>query len=256
MKLKIFVISLARAAKRRADISARLKTAGVEFEIVDAVDGKTLDEKEYRHRLINDLYYCPQATDLSPSEIGCFLSHYNLWKRIVAEKIPFALVLEYDAVWSDDFFNICEAVVASKYYWNAVHLAGRKPVKVLSEIESYGQRQLIRAKRVGQTTVAYLIDYDGAVKFIKLNYEIRAQIDHQWINYWRGGVYFYRINPPPVQQSDAAPTIEHFDTKMSWSARRLHINKQVGAINYFLHQKGNLLARKFFNLTHPRKLRK
>ena len=40
MQIPIFVISLVRAADRRADIRARLDAAGFQYTIVDAVEGK------------------------------------------------------------------------------------------------------------------------------------------------------------------------------------------------------------------------
>lgn len=39
---------------------------------------------------------------MSPGEVGCVLSHYFVWKRIVEERIPVAMVLEDDAINTED----------------------------------------------------------------------------------------------------------------------------------------------------------
>ena len=100
MNMPVYVISLARAADRRAGIIDRLTVAGMKYEIVDAVDGETLDLNSFGDRLVN--------RSMTKGAIGCFLSHYNLWQRMIAEQIPTAIVLEDDALWDEDFFEVAE----------------------------------------------------------------------------------------------------------------------------------------------------
>ncbi len=68
-----------RAADRRADIRARLDAAGFQYTIVDAVDGKNLSNHNYH--LQDKAHKFLRGRKVSNNEIGCYLSHYNLWQK-------------------------------------------------------------------------------------------------------------------------------------------------------------------------------
>lgn len=89
-KIPVYVISLARAPERRAAISEHLTSLGIEFEIVDAVDGRKLSA-EYLASVT------ALGVKLSPGMIGCNLSHYELTKKLLASSADIALFLEDDA---------------------------------------------------------------------------------------------------------------------------------------------------------------
>ena len=89
--LRIFVISLARAAERRAAISAHLQALGLEFEMVDGVDGRALPAEEHARLL------APGVTFSSPGVVGCYMSHMAVYRRLVETGAAAALVLEDDA---------------------------------------------------------------------------------------------------------------------------------------------------------------
>lgn len=88
--IPVFVVSLARAVERRADITAHLDRLGVAYELLDAVDGRALPEAERRALLA-------PGVDYPPGVIGCYLSHMELYRRFLATEAPVALALEDDA---------------------------------------------------------------------------------------------------------------------------------------------------------------
>jgi Glycosyltransferase family 25 (LPS biosynthesis protein) len=90
--LRIFVISLARAAERRASMSAHLQALGLEYEMVDGVDGRELPAEEHARLL------APGVTFSSPGVVGCYMSHMAVYRRLVESGSAAALVLEDDAV--------------------------------------------------------------------------------------------------------------------------------------------------------------
>jgi glycosyl transferase family 25 len=91
----IWVVSLERAAHRRAFVRQAFAAAGLDFELVDAVDGTSLtadDRRAYsRMRALYDL-----GRGLSAGEVGCALSHLSLLRRLVDEDLPDALIVEDD----------------------------------------------------------------------------------------------------------------------------------------------------------------
>ena len=196
MNMPVYVISLARAADRRASIVERLNTAGVEYELVDAVDGATLDLKALGNRLVN-----PSMTN---GQIGCFLSHYNLWRRMVAEQIPAAVVLEDDALWDDDFWEVAAKLPTLEWQWDFINCAYPRSIKaetVLCQLSD--KRRLVRGKRPAWFMISYAVSLSGAIKLQKHCHHIRAGIDKQIRQYWRYGLDFYQIDPPMGWQTNA-----------------------------------------------------
>ncbi|WP_439552846.1 glycosyltransferase family 25 protein [Falsiroseomonas sp.] len=90
-QIPIYVISLARAVARRREITAHLNQLGLRFELVDAVDGARIPAEERRAMQV-------PGRDLRPGNLGCYLSHIEVYRRMEAGQAPVALVLEDDAL--------------------------------------------------------------------------------------------------------------------------------------------------------------
>ncbi len=85
-----FIISLDTDTDRFASTKARVERAGLGMTKVRAVPAVTLPH------LLTD--HASRNRGLKPSMIGCAASHLAILETVVAKKLPFALVLEDDAV--------------------------------------------------------------------------------------------------------------------------------------------------------------
>lgn len=94
--MKIFIINLARSIERRASIEKQLSSLNLDYEIIEAVDGSLLSYEEILQKT-KALNYA-----VSCGEIGCALSHINIYKKIIAQNIHHALILEDDALISSE----------------------------------------------------------------------------------------------------------------------------------------------------------
>jgi glycosyl transferase family 25 len=98
-----FIINLEKDAARRENISRECRAIGLSFEIVRAVYGKELTAAQ-----LTEMYDAKKAernyVALAPNEIAASLSHISIYRRMIAEKIPRALILEDDA-------RLCPALV-------------------------------------------------------------------------------------------------------------------------------------------------
>ena len=89
--MRTFVINLERAAERRAHMETLLGGAGIAFERFDAIDG----DQARRHPAFDQI----PAMAVRPwgaGELGCLLSHYEVWRTIAAGPDRFGAVLEDD----------------------------------------------------------------------------------------------------------------------------------------------------------------
>jgi len=73
-----------------------------DFSFIDAVYGMT-DLHKYNFKVMPDWVDPIQKRKINVNEIGCFLSHYSIWKQIINNNIDVALILEDDCVFKDDF---------------------------------------------------------------------------------------------------------------------------------------------------------
>lgn len=106
--IPIFVINLARHSHRRAFMEMQLDGIGLGFEFFDAIDGRLLGADELARNYDSGLAHATIERDLTPGEIGCALSHLGVYQRMVADGLPFALVLEDDALIGAQFQEVLE----------------------------------------------------------------------------------------------------------------------------------------------------
>ncbi len=90
--IPVFVLSLPDCHDRREAISKRLQDLAIQFEFFDAVDGRQGLGPVWESQIDR------RGTHLSDTEFGCALSHIEIYRQIVADAIPYALVLEDDAI--------------------------------------------------------------------------------------------------------------------------------------------------------------
>ena len=102
--MRAYVINLARSDARRSHITAELEKTGIEFEIVTAIDGQELNLQDAAN--IDPLF----LKVLHPTgAAGCALSHLNVYRKIIADGLDAALVLEDDVVVPVDLASLAEA---------------------------------------------------------------------------------------------------------------------------------------------------
>lgn len=106
-----FIISLKPEINRRLSIVNKLKYTNIKkYTIIDAVDGKTELDK-YDFKVMHDWIDPLTKQKINVGEIGCFLSHYFIWKYIANHNIDVALILEDDCIFLDDFNTKFEQIL-------------------------------------------------------------------------------------------------------------------------------------------------
>ena len=119
----IFFISLASAHERRESISRQILTHGLRNAIIfDAIDGRKMDCSEARRTgIVTDSKKLQRP--LSPGEIGCMLSHRNVWQKIVDSGFETAIVFEDDVILRADFRKYVESILQQiPPNWDMIYL--------------------------------------------------------------------------------------------------------------------------------------
>ncbi|WP_164996124.1 glycosyltransferase family 25 protein [Proteus alimentorum] len=89
--MKIYIVNLEKDVERKASIKAQLDDLNLNYEFISAVYGKNLSQEEIS-RLSPDF----EKTSLTLPELGCALSHLNVYKKIIENNEDIALILEDD----------------------------------------------------------------------------------------------------------------------------------------------------------------
>lgn len=107
--MKIYCINLKRSIERRARMEAELKKTGLEFEFIDAVDGRTLSEEDLKRKYSHWRTRFRYGIGLTRGEIGCSLSHVKFFDRIIdSDSVGF--VVEDDVSFADGARHAFEEV--------------------------------------------------------------------------------------------------------------------------------------------------
>lgn len=89
--MKIFVVNLATQPEKKTKFINEWDGLEGNLEFIDAVDGRTMTDEA-----LSNLTLDYPNLHLTKGEIGCALSHLKIYKKIVEEEIPLALILEDD----------------------------------------------------------------------------------------------------------------------------------------------------------------
>lgn len=231
------MISL-RDSKRRAHISSQVNSLNINYEFFDAIYGKGLTESEIRE-------YCDsEALERNPrwlneGAIGCALSHYFVYRKIVDDDIERAIVVEDDMVLTDRFLKILQFLETRDLHEEIIMLYYRAFNKVT--FSSQGEEIIDKAIRIlrpfslddiPMTTGCYYITKPACEKLIKIILPIRVTADSWKYLLVNAGIdSFNVVYPRPVSDAGFKSEINYHE---KYSGRMVQwANKMLGNFNFF-----------------------
>ncbi|CAM2103641.1 inactive glycosyltransferase 25 family member 3 isoform X1 [Caretta caretta] len=168
---EIFLINLRRRPDRRQRMLSSLYELEIDPLVVDAVDGSALNSSDIKILGVDLLpgYYDPfSGRTLTKGEVGCFLSHYYIWREIVARGLEKSVVFEddvrFEAYFKVRLTRLMEELEWAQLDWDLIYL-GRKQVNSEDEEPVEDVRNLVVAE-YSYWTLAYIISQRGAQKLI------------------------------------------------------------------------------------------
>ena len=119
--LAVYLINMADAQQRYQAMVEKLSNIGLTAERIEAVDGRALtfpipEFSELSYKLMHGRRSCPP-------EIGCYLSHVECARRLLRSEAEFALILEDDVVFKQDFIRSVEAAIDHRKDWDILRLS-------------------------------------------------------------------------------------------------------------------------------------
>lgn len=222
--MKTFVVNLDCHPERLAHIVGQCAQRGLTFERIPAVHGASLSRTARRRAFAAFRSWCALGRRLTPGEIGCALSHCAIYRRMVEEKIPAALVFEDDVI-------IAPAIHERLKDVEAFLKLDRPQVVLLSAIFFDGgeKRGILRNRDAAWGTTGYVITLPAAKRIADANTPVVAEAD-AWKRWMRHcGVEVYTCWPAVVCQEGAFGTAvntvprKRFTGWCKWCHRALRI---------------------------------
>ncbi len=162
--MNIFVINLDQDVDKKNQMTQTLNKYSNNYQFFPAINGKEVNSK-YPEININLEWYDPYYhTHISQGEVGCSLSHFYIWKKIINDKIEKAIILEDDIIIKDpNWLSIIDNIDSNCY--DFIYL-GRKKMTNDDVIESSTPEvsPLLIKPSFSYWTCGYIITLSGAQK--------------------------------------------------------------------------------------------
>lgn len=213
------VITLEDAQVRRDVISARLQALGIPFDFVPGVDGRKLDVPTHPgyDSFKRNIFF---GRDLSNGELGCVLAHRNACRHVLETGYEAALVLEDDALLTDDLPRVIADLMTMRERWDLVRFLGRKKNYRASRLIAplpYGGAHLARPLGTPGGAYGYLLNPRAARRLLEFTERIWLPIDTLHGMTWHTGLATLSVVPSPILPDDDTPScIDSQDAHQRW----------------------------------------
>lgn len=202
--MRTFVLNLEHNTERKKYMQNLLKGIPIDYEFFPAVYGRNIEN-------ISEVYDSELAQkkskrQLNAGEIGCALSHKAIYKKMIDENIPQALILEDDISLSSYFYSVYKALSEIKI-GNKIVLLGtmstKKKWKIWKNQLTADHSMYLVLNNYGGT-YGYVIGLDAAKKIYYHNEKIFIVAD-DW-KYYRRLSQIWLVSPSIVNAEEAFPS--------------------------------------------------
>ena len=212
--LPLVFINLDKDSERRTRIEGQLAHLGLPGERLPAVWWKHLPPAEqsllYSAERNHGLYYQP----LVDGEKGCYASHIQAWRQLLASDAPALVVLEDDVRLTPQFADVVNAIAALQEPWDMVKLLGRDREKVRSQRPLVPGTALVDYSRVPSMTAGYVVSRAGAAKLLAHRQPFGRPIDVDLRFWWEcDQLRILGVSPSAIALDDTSEVSSIWDTR-------------------------------------------
>lgn len=201
---EVLVVSLRSAAARRAAFAERAKAIALRWRFFDAcaglADGMEIDELAVRRA---------KGRALTPGEIGCYASHFSIWREMLNRDVRQAIVLEDDTLVDWAYLERLAATDLGALGIDYLRLYSKRPTWQRVVRRDFLQHSRAVVELIGHAygTQGYAITREGARRLAEHCRVVRRPIDDAMDRSWAHGVPNLALFPPPILEATVASEI-------------------------------------------------
>jgi len=188
---------------RREKAKSELAKTKLIWSFLDAVDGSQLQSppREYQSRKVKRLL----GYEMTPNEIGCFLSHKKAWQACLKTNQP-TLIFEDDFILLPHFEKTLELLLSEYHDWQLIRLQGLAQTQH-DIVKTIGEISIVKNHEDPLGATAYIIKPEAAKTLIDHAKDIYEPLDHFLEHKRKHGIEMLAIKPYPVDISKVQSTI-------------------------------------------------
>jgi glycosyl transferase family 25 len=240
-RLHTWVINLDRAPERLARVRAQLDGLGLAWTRLAAVDARTLTT-EQASTLDEATYRRKHGMTPALGELGCYLSHVEVMRALLASRFEFALVLEDDVLLKPSLPAVLSGLVMCPQRWDVAKLSAvhsGTPVPYLRVAPGHSLAVML-SRCTGSS--AYVMNRAAARAYLAGLLPMSLPYDHVFDQGWRFRLRFRLVTPTPCDHDEMiASTIvsasnRKFPRRQRWRAYRYRLGNELRRVSYGLAQ--------------------
>lgn len=250
-KVKTYIINLPKDTDRRVNIFKELnKISCLDPEMIEAVNGKEQGREKLCKRFDFKKSQKYLSGDIALGEVGCTLSHYECYKKLLASDQNYALIVE------DDLGFIGNGPFDDQLKKAIRYVEQEKPVvlQLFSFFDYLGKgqyfddvHQVYKTFKSALTTI-YLINKHAAR--IMLSDGLPYWIADDWSLFRRKGINTYALYPSFAYHNDKT-----FGSSIGWNERKkrtLRIPRSWMEFRVLVDEGIRLVLKKFGIMKHKK----
>ena len=216
--IPIFVISLPEAQERRTRMQKILGDLNLDFEFIDAVDGRQFDVLNHPNYDAKKRLYS-FGKHMSGGEISCLLSHKKIYGHMVENQIERALIFEDDIIIHDGFLDTLNEIQTLSIPFDMIRFLSSpklERLKLRSVYKFKNGRTLTRHTGMPGGAHATFMTLNGAKKLLRHLDKTPFPIDALMGRNWLTKIDWYTVRPGLVAQDrtmDSSIGDDRFDNK-------------------------------------------
>jgi glycosyl transferase family 25 len=194
--INVFLINLDKETERLKFVDKQLKDVGVFYQRISAVYGKLLSEEEKNASVNKFRCWCAYGQMLRDGEIGCGLSHYGIYRKMINENLDAVCVLEDDVILEGNFKEQLE------YAFENIDRSRPQVFLLSNHTREVSEIREIRKARTDMFTEGYIITRPAAELLLRVNYPMIVPCDHwgRWVKY--SGLELFHVFPTVCSQNN------------------------------------------------------
>lgn len=198
----VYLINLDRSTDRLAKSKAQLEAHQLHYERIAAVCGQSLCEDAYLKHYCPDLNKARYYYDLTPSQIGCFLSHRQAWKHIAEGNADYGIILEDDFLVIGNIQRALASIDTLTIDWDLIKLSAyaNRERPIAHSFELNDEFNLVVHKKPMSGGAATAISKRGAQKLYASTSKFGRPCDTEIQHFWEHGISVLSLMPYPFSQ--------------------------------------------------------
>ncbi len=193
--MRIFIISLAASQDRRSFMADQLHKLKLDYEFVDGVIGRDYYDDPAFYDKAKALRI--EKRSLTPGELGCALSHQKIYRQIINDKLPYALIFEDDAEFSPDLPKVLSSLEPMIKPNDFIQLERCDVYHKRSARPLFGPYRLVKPRMILYGSMCqsagYIITKEAAARILSVNFPVYVPAD-SWGQY-RKTIHFLGLIP-------------------------------------------------------------